>query len=102
MRAVENTSFLAEDDKIRISFTVHKKQILKFVVQYYALIGSHWKTIVRADNCHGFGHIHKYYLHRQEYKIKLGIEDNNKAFNEAKLLVKRDFLKLKENFFRSK
>ena len=102
IRKVDNTRFLTEDDKLNIKFSRDRGNIVKFVVQYYARIGPKWKTIIRIDNCHGLGHIHKYYLHKKEYWVQLGIDDNNRAFNEAKLLIERDFLKFKENYLISK
>ena len=102
MKTVDNPSFLTEDDKLRIMFSRNRGKIIKFIVQYYARIDGRWRTIIRIDNCHGTGHIHKYYLHKTEYWVKLGIDDNNKAFSEAKLLIKRDFQKFKENFLLSK
>lgn len=102
MKTVSHTIFLSGEDKLKFEFTVNRGKISKFVVQYYAWIETRWRTIIRIDNCHGRGHIHKYYLHTKEYWVLLGIEDNNKAFNQAKLLVKRNFLKFKENFLTPK
>ncbi|MEJ0021262.1 MAG: hypothetical protein WDN47_01630 [Candidatus Doudnabacteria bacterium] len=102
IREVDNTRFLTEDDKLRIKFSRNRGKIVKFVVQYYARIDSKWKTIMRIDNCHGLGHVHKYHLHDREYWVPLGIDDNNKAFIQAKLLIERDFLKIKENYLISK
>jgi len=52
---------------------------------------------MRADNCHKIAHIHTYHLQSKEFKVSLD-KENDKAFNEAREHILKDFLKIKENF----
>ncbi len=88
---------LTDDDIVVIKFTSRRKLVEHFVVQYYARIKDEWKIIIRADNSHGFPHIHRYYLHSKERKVLLG-KDNSVVFNEIKGRIKKDYLKIKENY----
>jgi hypothetical protein len=97
MKKAEYTLSLTDVDKLRIEFIQHRGKILKFVVQYHALIETRWRVVIRMDNCHGLPHQHVYHLHKKQYKLPLGV-DNNTAFTQAKTSVMRDFKKLKENF----
>lgn len=72
-------------------------KVIFFVVQYYAFINGKWRTIMRADNCHGTGHMHTYHLQSKEFKLSLD-KENGEAFNEARDHITKDFLKIKENF----
>lgn len=94
----EYTQSLSSDDRLKIKFVTKNGKVLFFIVQYYAKIKGKWKTIMRADNCHGTGHIHKYYLQSKEFKLLLN-KENNKAFSEARAHILKDFLKIKENYF---
>jgi predicted component of type VI protein secretion system len=93
----EYTQLLSEEDKIKIRLVTKKGRVLSFVVQYHALIQGRWRTVMRADNCHGTSHIHTYHLQSGEFKVSLG-QNNNRAFNEAKSHILRNFSKIKENF----
>ena len=93
----EYTQFLSEEDKIKIKLVTKRGLVVFFVVQYYALIQGRWRTIMRADNCHGTAHIHSYHLQSGEFRVSLG-QDNNRAFNEAKSNILKNFSKIKENF----
>ena len=101
MQTREYTQLLTDKDKLRIAFTKNKGKILKFVVQYYILTGSRWRTILRIDNCHGFSHRHIYHLREREYKVMLN-KDINLAFTESKEYILKNFEKIKENFIFSK
>lgn len=93
----EYTQSLSLEDKLTIRLVTKNGKFVFFVVQYYALINGRWKTIMRADNCHGKGHIHRYHLQSREFWVSLG-QDNNIAFNEAKINILKNFPKIKENF----
>lgn len=88
---------LTEADKVRIVFTQDRGKILKFVVQYYGLIESRWRTIIRIDNCHGSPHRHVYHLHKKEFKVLLE-SDSAVAFTESKEYILKNFEEIKENF----
>ncbi len=97
MKRTEYTQLLTDKDKLRIEFTQHHGTISKFVVQYYSLIGSRWRTIMRIDNCHGFSHKHACYLHRKEFTVVLSREPNI-AFTELKEYILKNLQKIKQNF----
>lgn len=101
MKKVDYIQPLTEEDRVKISFTQDKGRILKFVVQYLALINSRWRTIMRIDNCHGYPHQHVYHLHSKEFVVTLE-KDNNLAFTEAQKHIITEFSKIKENFTFSK
>ena len=85
------------EDRIRVKLVTKKGKVIFFIVQYYAKINGKWKTIMRADNCHGSAHLHKYYLHSPEFKVLLD-QDNNLAFNWAREHIQNNFLTVKENY----
>ena len=101
MKKADYTQFLTEKDKVRISFTQDKGKILRFIVQYFALIKSRWRTIIRVDNCHSYPHQHVYHLHAREFLITLE-KDTNLAFTEAQRYIIKEFRKIKENFIFSR
>jgi len=101
MQTKESTQLLTDKDKLRISFTKHKGKILKFVVQYYSLTGSRWRTIMRIDNSHGFSHRHVYHLRKKELRVVLS-GDTNSAFTESKTYILKNFQRIKENYLFSK
>lgn len=88
---------LDDKDKVKIIFAQNHGKIIKFVVQYYALVGRRWRTVMRIDNCHGFAHQHVYHLRGKGYKLSLN-KDTNIAFTEAQGYIKKNFVKIKENF----
>ncbi len=44
------------EDRLRVSAQKKKGQVVRFVVQYEALIRERWRPIVRYDTSHGFSH----------------------------------------------
>ncbi len=101
MEKKKYSQFLTNEDKLNISFTQNKGQILEFSVNYSAEIGGKWRYIMRIDNCHGKPHKHLYYLHRRQFKVVLD-SDTNSVFTWAKKYILRDFQKIKENYIRVK
>lgn len=101
MKHTEYTQLLTNEDNLRIEFTQNRGKVLKFVVQYYGLINSRWRTIMRIDSCHGFAHRHVYHLRKKEFKVVL-TKDNNTAFTEGKEYILKNFQKIKQNFLFSK
>ncbi len=101
MKKVDYIQALTEEDKVRISFTQDRGKILKFTVQYFALIKDRWRTIMRIDNCHGYPHQHVRHLHAEEFRVPLD-KDTNLAFTEAQKYIANEFKKIKENFIFSR
>ena len=101
---MKNVSYihpLTSEDKIKIEFSQDKGLVLKFVVQYHALINSRWRTIMRIDNCHGRPHMHRYYLLRKQLRVELG-DSNEEAFTEAKRYIVSGFQKIRMNYLQTR
>jgi hypothetical protein len=93
----EYIQYLSFDDKLKVKFTTKNGNVLFFVVQYYAKVKEKWVTIMRADNCHGTPHLHTYHLQTKEYQVLLK-KENNQVLAETKERIRKDFLKIKENY----
>lgn len=101
MEKKDYTEYISDTDKLRVRFTQDKGKILEFVVNYYALVGSRWRQILRVDNCHESSpHQHTYHLHSKPYRVVLNSSPNI-AFTEAKRHIKRNLASIKENFLRT-
>ena len=101
MKTKDYTQLLTNKDKLRIFFVEDRGKIKEFVVQYYSLIDSRWRTIIRIDNHHGYPHRHTYHLRRKEYRVVLN-KDANLAFTESKADIIKNFEKIKENYIFAK
>ena len=101
MKSKNYTQYLTEEDKLDISFKENRGKIIKFSVNYSALINERWRYIMRIDNCHGQPHRHTYHLQRRQYWVLLG-GNINEVFTEGKKYIKKDFIKIKENYLRVK
>lgn len=71
------------EDRIRVTALKKKDKILKFVVQYEALIVGEWRAIVRYDTSHGFAHKDIIHYNGKVDKQPLYIHDFNMAFTFA-------------------
>lgn len=85
MKDVNYLYYLTENDKIRIAFQKRRGKIEYFIVQYYVLINSRWRSIMRYDTCHGYAHKHTFHMNKKEYIIKLTSEGDslNEVFTEV-------------------
>lgn len=101
MKEMNHTYILTDEDKVKVYFKKRRGKIVKFIVQYYSLVNSRWRSIMRIDNCHNYPHRHTYHLHKKEFVIILDI-DSNSAFTEAKEYIIENFPKIKSNFMFSK
>jgi len=70
-------------DRIRVTAQKEKGEILKFVVQYEALIRGKWHPIVRYDTSHGFAHKDLIYPGGTEEKQPLHFQSFNVALTFA-------------------
>ena len=70
-------------DRIRVTALKQKATILKFVVQYEALIHGEWQAIVRYDTSHGFAHKDIIHYNKTEDKQPLYFQSFNMAFTFA-------------------
>lgn len=95
----EYTVSLTDVDKLRVELITERGRIVRFVVQYIALIDSEWRELMRFDNWHGYPHRHTYYLHTKEYRVKLYTDDQT-SFNQAKEYIEDHFKEIKANYLR--
>jgi len=72
-----------KEDRIRVTAQKGKGQILKFVVQYEALIQGKWHPIVRYDTSHGFAHKDLIHPDGTEEKQPLHFQSFNAALTFA-------------------
>lgn len=102
-KSIEYIVFLTGEDKVRILFQKHRGRISYFIVQYSALIGGRWRSILRYDTCHGYAHKHRYHLHDTQLVINLSQrgEPLNEIFTEATSDIKQNFSKIKASFLRT-
>jgi len=70
-------------DRIRVTAQKEKGRILKFVVQYEALIRGKWCSLVRYDTSHGFAHKDLIHPDGTEEKQPLHFQSFNAALTFA-------------------
>jgi hypothetical protein len=92
------TISLTDADRIIVRQVRNGYNISTFSVQYEALIYSRWHKITRYDSAHGHPHRHVYYPNRKEYKHPMSTADNNHAFTEAQLVIKKNFMSMKSRY----
>lgn len=100
-KEIDYMQILTDEDKVRIYFKKRRGKIVKFIVQYFSLINSKWRSILRIDTCHNYPHIHTYNLQKRESVIRLN-GGLNIIFTEYKTYIIKNFGKIKENFIFSK
>ncbi|MBU1198687.1 MAG: hypothetical protein KKF46_02225 [Nanoarchaeota archaeon] len=61
---------LTPEDRLDITLEIDKKTIIKFALNYRALINNKWKEIYRVDNFHGFLHEQKFWKSPKPIPIK--------------------------------
>ena len=71
------------EDRLRVTALKQKGTIVKFVVQYEALIENKWRAIIRYDNSHGFAHKDIIHYNGEQEKQPLYFPDLNIAFTFA-------------------
>lgn len=71
------------EDRLRVSASLMKGKIVRFVVQYEASIAGEWRPIVRYDNAHGFAHKDIIHYKGDEEKQPLSFQDLKMALTFA-------------------
>jgi hypothetical protein len=71
------------EDRLRVSAFRKKAEVVKFVVQYEALINDSWRPIVRYDTSHGFAHKDIIHYRGEVDKQPLSFQDFNIALTFA-------------------
>jgi hypothetical protein len=99
---IEYTTTLSDIDRLKVRQHQDGRHIIEFSVQYEALIDGRWRKIVRYDSCHGGPHRHVFNADRKEYRHAVVANNNNEAFTEALLVIKKNFPLIKENYLITK
>jgi hypothetical protein len=91
---------LTDVDRVIVRQLRDGYNVLQFSVQYEALINSRWRKITRYDNAHDSEpHRHVYYpFDKEEYRHPMSSNDNNDAFTEAQMSIKKNFMAMKESY----
>lgn len=71
------------EDRLRVSALKRRGEIVKFVVQYEALIESEWRPIIRYDTSHGFAHKDIIHYNGEQEKQPLYFPNLNMALTFA-------------------
>jgi len=102
MPEIEYLIFLSADstDRLRVSAQKLRGEILRFVVQYEALISDKWCAILRYDTAHGFAHKDIIKADGKSIKQPLFFDNYNLAFTYATLDLKANWKIYRENFER--
>lgn len=72
--------------------------VLAFSVQLEVLINSRWRKAMRFDSADGHPHRHVFYPNEVEYRENMAVEDNNEAFTQAQIIVKKSFQEIHERY----
>jgi len=84
-KEIEFVFHLSEElqDRVRVVALKQKDKIIKFVVQYEALIKNLWRAIIRYDTSHGFAHKDIIHYNGEVDKQPLYFQNFNMAFTFA-------------------
>jgi hypothetical protein len=93
---------LSPTDRYRHWHRVEKGRILKFTVQYEALIGEKWYPVVRHDTAHGF--VHKDLMHpgKRQEKVFIKVKNFNLGLTRAEEDLKENWITYKELFMKER
>jgi len=64
------TKVLTPEDWLDITLDIEKKKILRFALNYRALIKNKWEEVYRIDNFHGFLHEQRFWKSPKPIPIK--------------------------------
>jgi hypothetical protein len=78
------------EDRLRVTASKQRGEVIKFVVQYEAFINNEWRPIVRYDTSHGFAH--KDLIHYKGRVDKQPLHFPN--FNVALTFAIQDFVEM--------
>jgi len=70
-------------DRLRVRFTTERKDVVRFVVQYEALIGGRWHQVVRHDTTHHEAHAHFFHPDGTSDRMVLEFQTYAEAFTHA-------------------
>jgi len=91
------SKFLTSEDILDITLEIKKKQIVKFALNYRALINNKWEQIYRVDNFHGFLHEQRFWRTKEPIPVEENLP-NNIIVNKYVDYIIENFQKFKEYF----
>ena len=83
MRTVEFRRLLDDKNVVRVSFTVERNQVLRFVVQLECRFNGEWEPVVLYDTAHGFAHRDVLHPAGKTDKTEMAVRDYNEALTFA-------------------
>lgn len=86
------------ESRIREEIYIEKGKVIKFIVQFEALIGKKWQYIVRYDTAHSFVHRDTYFPNGSQSKSAIPFLNFNEALTFAEKDLKNNWKKYKERF----
>ena len=89
---------LSDVDRMVIRQDRAGRNVLSFSVQLEVLINSRWRKAMRFDSADGHPHRHVFYPDGREYRENMATEDNNEAFTQAQIIVRKAFQEIHERY----
>ncbi len=74
------------------------RQIQSFSVQLEVLIKGRWRKAMRFDSADDQPHRHVFYPGKKEYRESMAAKDNNAAFTQAQVIVRKSFQEIHERY----
>jgi hypothetical protein len=70
MKRVKFTTALTPEDLLDTTLLIEKQELIKFALNYRALIRGMWRAVYRVDNFHGFLHEQKFWRSPKPIRIE--------------------------------
>ena len=72
MKRKKFTTALTPEDLLDITLFIDKQEVIRFALNYRALIRGAWRVVYRVDNFHGFLHEQKFWRSPKPVRIERG------------------------------
>ncbi len=86
------------DNRVRVSFQMHRGKINQFVMQYEAFLNHQWRLIIRYDTAHGFAHADQFHPGGKREKIPMPTKDYNEALTMAQENIKQHWEEYRKRY----
>jgi len=70
MKQIKFTTVLTPEDLLDVTLHIEKQELIKFALNYRALIRGVWRVVYRVDNFHGFLHEQKFWRSPKPVRIE--------------------------------
>ena len=70
MKQIKFTTVLTPEDLLDVTLHIEKQELIKFALNYRALIRGMWRVVYRVDNFHGFLHEQKFWRNPKPIRIE--------------------------------